>query len=287
MRIRPSHDRALIAESLDPSGAVELRFTLRAIYDMFKGTYCFKAEGSHSSLSVKCVGTQLLMKSSLSTLSYEPVSRPANLQRFETELWYPSIRHLLGLTIASYGSHGLETISIQLSHPETSNTHHPSSIGHPRLEGLKIIGDRNVPAAQFSFLIDLSCLFNPHRRLEQDPRPVIAVPQSGPLHVFDLRQRIENVQCWFRGMGQINKMQAIWMPEWVGVDFVVYKDSKLVNGALFSLVWDDDEMVRHIIDYKPLEVMIEPDWLTPPTLNVEETMNAEDGQPPNDEPAEV
>src|SRR3546814_809028 len=177
LRIRPSHDYSLIAECLSPTGAVELRFTLRVVLDPFTRNYRFRAEGSVTSLNVTQTGNLLVVSSTLSSVSYSPISFVIAPDPALAEPWCSVLRVLSGLVIGPYGGHGLEILTVQLSGPDIAPYHHPEcSIGHPRLEGLKIVGDRYVPAAEFSFLIDLSSTYNIHERFAADPRPVVAFP---------------------------------------------------------------------------------------------------------------
>jgi hypothetical protein len=55
----------------------------------------------------------------------------------------------------------------------------------------------------------------------------------------------------YRGRGQINRIQGLWEPDWVGIDFLVYASGPVG----FSVLWDEQgEVIRHIIDFRPLEL---------------------------------
>ena len=52
-------------------------------------------------------------------------------------------------------------------------------------------------------------------------------------------------------MGQINRIQGVWEPDWVGIDFLVYKSGPVG----FSVLWDEQgEVIRHIIDFVKLDL---------------------------------
>lgn len=95
-----------------------------------------------------------------------------------------------------------------------------SMIDGPRLEGIKVVGDANVPSSQYSFIIDSAHRFDPDERIGMDQRLVVAFPPNGPV-VADISGRRGNIVAWYRGMGQINRIQGVWEPDWVGIDFIV------------------------------------------------------------------
>jgi len=123
-----------------------------------------------------------------------------------------------------------------------------------RLEGLKVVGDANVPAGRVSFSVDSSVSFDPQARLALDHRLVVAFPPEGAV-IADLGARSRSISGWYRGKGQINRVQGVWDPDWVGIDFLVY-DSGPVG---FSVLWDEQgEVIRHIIDFVPMPLGGEP-----------------------------
>ena len=97
------------------------------------------------------------------------------------------------------------------------------------------------------------------QRLALDNRLVVAFPPDGAV-VADLWARRGRIAAWFRGRGQINRVQGVWEPSWVGIDFLVYDTGGLEEGAPsehqgpgFSVLWDEQgEVIRHIIDFEPL-----------------------------------
>ena len=120
----------------------------------------------------------------------------------------------------------------------------------PRLEGLKVVGDANVPASKLSFVVDSSQQFAAAERLAMDHRLVVAFPPEGAV-IADLGLRRDNIAAWYRGMGQINRIQGVWEPDWVGIDFLVYKSGPVG----FSVLWDEQgEVIRHIIDFVKLDL---------------------------------
>ena len=116
------------------------------------------------------------------------------------------------------------------SSPNQKNRHLPI----PRLEGLKVVGDANVPASKLSFVVDSSQQFSATERLALDHRLVVAFPPEGAV-IADLNLRSDNIAGWYRGMGQINRIQGVWEPDWVGIDFLVYKSGPVG----FSVLWDE------------------------------------------------
>ena len=89
---------------------------------------------------------------------------------------------------------------------------------------------------------------DPAERLALDHRLVVAFPPEGAV-IADLGLRHHNIAAWYRGMGQINRIQGVWEPDWVGIDFLVYRSGP----AGFSVLWDEQgEVIRHIIDFNKL-----------------------------------
>ena len=194
---------------------------------------------------------------------------------------------LRGLWAAPYGSHGLEILHLRTVREASSEVPSPAhSSGRlkasfdrdrevrqllasqelknsnsspdqknqqlpiPRLEGLKVVGDANVPASKLSFVVDSSQQFSATERLALDHRLVVAFPPEGAV-IADLTLRSDNIAGWYRGMGQINRIQGVWEPDWVGIDFLVYKSGPVG----FSVLWDEQgEVIRHIIDFVKLDL---------------------------------
>ena len=102
-----------------------------------------------------------------------------------------------------------------------------------------------LPVPAFSFVVNTSQAFTPADRLALDHRLVVAFPPQGAV-IADLSMRRDNVVAWYRGMGQINRIQGVWQPDWVGIDFLVYGSGPVG----FSVLWDEQgEVIRHIIDF--------------------------------------
>lgn len=194
---------------------------------------------------------------------------------------------LRGLWVAPYGSHGLEILHLrtvmgapsvapspayssgrlkasfnrdrevrqllasqELENSNSSPNQKNQQLPIPRLEGLKVVGDANVPASKLSFVVDSSQQFSATERLALDHRLVVAFPPEGAV-IADLNLRSDNIAGWYRGMGQINRIQGVWEPDWVGIDFLVYKSGPVG----FSVLWDEQgEVIRHIIDFVKLDL---------------------------------
>jgi len=181
---------------------------------------------------------------------------------------HPNIHFLkdcLGLVTAPYGSHGLELLHVSLQ--RTGETFSPDE--HPlidqplRLEGLKIIGDRNVSAAQLSFVVDLSNAIDITQFLEADSRAIVIFPISSGATYVNLNMRRIQIAGIFRGIGQICYTPGHWDPEWVGLHLLVYSAPLQPSGALFSILWDDmDSSLRHMIDFTscPQSLLLYPTW---------------------------
>lgn len=139
-----------------------------------------------------------------------------------------AIKSCLGLFVAPYGSHGLELLQVTLSSAAElcrmgfevvlPPTRHDLEVV---LQGLKIVGDPNVPADKQSFIVDLSQPVDPRRQLEEDPRMVVVFPASGQPQVVDLRTRLRHITGWFRGWGQINRNPQNPLYEWMGLSLLV------------------------------------------------------------------
>lgn len=96
-----------------------------------------------------------------------------------------------------------------------------------------------------SFVVNTSQAFSPADRLALDHRLVVAFPPEGAV-IADLGVRRDNIVAWYRGLGQINRIQGVWQPDWVGIDFLVYGSGPVG----FSVLWDEQgEVIRHIIDF--------------------------------------
>lgn len=166
------------------------------------------------------------------------------------------LEDLAGLYTAPYGPHGLEIIQLR---PVLSADAAPApwppekcpvGIEIPRLEGLKITGDPNVPAGKHSFVAAVTQLAEPRA---DDDRHIVSFQRDGPILV-----RLEDrpTQMRFRCWGQINCVPALWAPQWVEAELLVYQPGTVSMGSApvtFSVLWTDAaESFRHIIDFTPL-----------------------------------
>ena len=136
----------------------------------------------------------------------------------------------------------------------------------PRWEGLKISGDRNVPAGKLTFV---AAPAEPSAEALQqalgDERIIVtfANPQE-PMQV-NLRER--GLTAARAAWGQINVLPGVWEPQWVPhCRLLEYAAASLPGQAMmpiaFSMLWNDEARVAHIIDFTPLL----PDLLRPLTV---------------------
>ena len=70
-----------------------------------------------------------------------------------------------------------------------------------------------------------------------DQRLVVAFPPEGAV-IADLSVRRTKIQAWYRGMGQINRTQGVWDPDWVGIDFIVRPPPVLCFLASLGLLFE-------------------------------------------------
>jgi len=230
---------------------------------------------------------------------------------------------LTGLYTAAYGGHGLEIIEVSLVEAATAaarsvvvrpqqgfladvaemfgldndaeeEDNQGESQEYPlQLQGLKIVGDPNVPANQLTFCVNGSVVMDHAQALLEDPRPVammapslallaalqadgeIQEPQQQHEHqqqqqqlnveIVDFTARLDKIGLWLGGYGQINMNPSHWQPKWVAVNLIVYK-KPLSTGARFSLIWaDEGNAVRHGMEFYPT-----------PTVNRRKQQNLDD-----------
>ncbi|KAI7846062.1 hypothetical protein COHA_000428 [Chlorella ohadii] len=160
-----------------------------------------------------------------------------------------------GVRTGSYGPHGLEVLQLAASSSE-ADAPPGCPIRGPRLQGLKLLGDPNVPALKYSFVADAtSCRLGPYSRDTDDPfapgpglaRPCLAFYQHGTVLV-DVEAR--PVVARFRAVGQINMVPGQWQPEWVPATVLVYGPP--LDGVLTVIFEDEGEPFRHAIDFEEL-----------------------------------
>ncbi|PRW57384.1 F-box only 31-B-like [Chlorella sorokiniana] len=164
-----------------------------------------------------------------------------------------SITNRRGVRTGSYGPHGMEVLQLAVS---SSQEDAPPGcpIQGPRLQGLKLLGDPNVPALKHSFVADAtSCRMGPYDRDTDDPfapgpglaRPCLAFFQHGTALV-DVEAR--PVLARFRAVGQINMVPGQWQPDWVPATVLVYAPP--MDGTLTVIFEDEGEPFRHAIDFE-------------------------------------
>lgn len=167
-----------------------------------------------------------------------------------------NIDRITGLFVAPFGSHGLELLHISLVENEGRISEDSTSMGDEEpyyvIDGLKITGDPNVPAAQLSFTVDVTHSYEFQTWIVSDRRPIIFFSNNGVIDATLMSERQTNIRAAYRGKGQINRQTDVWDPEWVDLTLVVYTDPAVSNGATFSIVWDDiGEAYRHLMDFLP------------------------------------
>jgi hypothetical protein len=165
------------------------------------------------------------------------------------------LSNCFGLFTAPYGSHGTEILHLSL-HSSSALRHVELDFGRLQLQGLKVTGDPNVPAAQLSFCINLQSRLDIDQALAIDDRPVVMFRTvRGTPDIISLQQRRRYAILWARGFGQINRQPSEWNPEWVGCGFILYKDALPDSEARFTIVWDDEShFFRHAMDFKALGI---------------------------------
>ncbi|CAM9560024.1 unnamed protein product, partial [Phaeothamnion confervicola] len=170
----------------------------------------------------------------------------------------PLRQRLAGIWMAAYGGHGMQIVqtSMRVASPAgasaataaAADVDSPLAGGGPRLWGVKVVGDPNVPAGRCSFVVNLARAYHPDEELMQDPRLVVSFPTSGAV-VADLAARRASIDTWYKGLGQINRLPGVWKPEWVEIDFIVYGE----GATAFSVVWSEPgEAIRVMVDAIPL-----------------------------------
>ena len=174
-----------------------------------------------------------------------PLQNPKDFLEFRTlipslnirELKFPTLdlNLLSGFFIGTYGGHGHEILYVTI---------HEKNQCKLQLQGLKITGDKNVPAGEISFIVDLEP--SPHHLNNQDTRPVIVSDTMG-MFFANMEQRMSDALMICKGRGCINRFPGIWNPEYVPLVFIVYRQE---SQCVFSLVFEDiNQNYRHGIDF--------------------------------------
>lgn len=138
------------------------------------------------------------------------------------------LSHILGMHYAHYGPHGRELLWISrhnnLLDSEGIYPLPSADLLDPTAEhirGMKLVGDPNVPGWQLSFFADLTASCSLEEIMEVENRPIYST-----FGIIDLNARSRHVLHWFRGYGQINYVQGVWNPRWVGISFIVYRKGR-------------------------------------------------------------
>lgn len=169
-----------------------------------------------------------------------------------------NISSILGLFVAPYGSHGLELIHVSLIENDervleaidiqSSESNKPFYV----INGLKVTGDPNVPAAQLSFTVDVTQTTDHDSWITLDTRPTLLFSGNSVMNTTFMGDRQQNICSAYRGKGQINRESDVWDPEWVDMSLLVYINPLFSDGANFSIIWDDvGESYRHAMDFLP------------------------------------
>eukprot|EP00596_Hydrurales_sp_CCMP1899_P007069 CAMPEP_0119044378 /NCGR_PEP_ID=MMETSP1177-20130426/31024_1 /TAXON_ID=2985 /ORGANISM="Ochromonas sp, Strain CCMP1899" /LENGTH=380 /DNA_ID=CAMNT_0007014419 /DNA_START=83 /DNA_END=1222 /DNA_ORIENTATION=+ len=152
---------------------------------------------------------------------------PHNFERSKTKLCLSTqgavlknVSSIIGLFVAPYGSHGLELIHISLIENDkrvleaidmqSSESNKPFYV----INGLKVTGDANVPAAQLSFTVDVTHKTDHDSWIALDTRPTILFSGNGHMNTTLMGDRQNNICSAYRGKGQINRESDVWDPEW-------------------------------------------------------------------------
>ena len=200
-----------------------------------------------------------------------------------------TISACLGLFTAQYGPHGTEMQHISLvssnkplNPPLVSedHLHHGHHHHHGQqllqLRAQKIVGDKNVPAGELTFIVDLtSPSLDVAQEVERDQRFIVTYAHDAAAPaLLPLEHRVPNIAAWYRGRAQCNDVVGVWDPHWHGCSFVLYKEEEVKEvrtsgvqqhtGAggergrapRFTLLLDDesDPYFRHGIDFHPLHL---------------------------------
>ncbi|GAB5036082.1 Hypothetical protein NocV09_03300630 [Nannochloropsis oceanica] len=191
------------------------------------------------------------------------LSEPPSLMLCESA-YCQELEGLRGFWVGTYGSHGQEIIQVRFTttNKATATTTDdvsttagiavaPVAVPLPVImEGIKIVGDANVPANEWSFRVDVSTgPLDKARALGADMRPVYTLDSHMQPRPRILSQEAGRIQSVYRGKGQINMVPGIWSPQEVGVDVVVLRPEENEGKGGLWVIWHDVEYTsRHCID---------------------------------------
>ena len=170
-----------------------------------------------------------------------------------------------GLYTASYGPHGQEVVLVRRC-PANAPAEQPLPdnlpADTPRWEGLKISGDRNVPAGKLTFV---AAPAEPSAEALQqalgDERIIVTFADPQEPSQVSLRER--GVTAARAAWGQINVQPGVWDPQWVPrctlLEYAAGSPPVLLGNArmpiAFSMLWNDEARLAHIIDFTPLSLL--------------------------------
>lgn len=204
-------------------------------------------------------GQTILIQRSFHALLSEPpsllLSESSSCQELEG---------LRGFWVGTYGSHGQEIIQVRFTtttkttatttddSSATADLAVASAAAPPPviMEGMKIVGDANVPANEWSFRVDVSTgALDKARALGADMRPVYTLDSHMQPRSRVLSQEARRIHSVYRGKGQINMVPGIWSPQEVGVDVVVLRPEENEGKGGLWVIWHDVEYTsRHCIE---------------------------------------
>jgi hypothetical protein len=117
-----------------------------------------------------------------------------------------------------------------------------------------LTGDPNVPADKMSFLANISASIPPQDM--QQERMIVVFHHRAEPELVTLADRIQHVAAIYRGKGQINRDPNNPLYELVDLSLLVYTRPLHSNGAVFSIIWDDEgQLFQHMMDFLPAPPM--------------------------------
>lgn len=262
-KITANAPSAVVLEIIDPSGRTLCRMTTLFSEDR-KSLECRLNNKRLFQLEF-CDNGGIKLKAVSRNGNYLLQPLPCNFQKSKAEecpasrsAVHSRVSSITGLFVARYGSHGLELLHVSLVENDERVLEGPDAHNSDLSEcfyvinGLKVTGDPNVPAAQLSFTVDVTHLKDFYSWIVADTRPVIVFSDDGVVDATLMTTRQNNIRAAYRGKGQINRIPDVWDPEWVDLTLVIYRDPSVANGSSFSIVWDDiGEAYRHLMDFIP------------------------------------
>jgi hypothetical protein len=213
------------------------------------------------SFSTASVVLDYLWRSSFLSRSLERIPGPVcstlvcDVRSTESGELLQDCQNCLGMFTSTYSSHGIEILHLSLQSSVRERFLFPgfADFGTIALVGLKITGDRNVPAGQVSFIIDI---MNRNHSYSPPEIPTLVYPGNSKAkgRIIDWEKRKAFLHFSSLGYGQINRIPFEWNPEWVKCEFIVYKEPIESDEAVFTMIWRDDEVIgmHHALDFSLL-----------------------------------